>query len=146
MNTEIIGMNELLKTFSDLEKLPQKCVNQAAKKGATIPLKSARSNSPFLTGDLEKGIVLKAEKTKTKGKKVYQVTLDASMNDVFQKKNKEGKVIGYYPASMEYGWIMKNGARHEGLHFMRNAMTDNSSEIESTIINEFIANMDKVVK
>lgn len=144
MKNELVGMDELLKYFGDMEKLPQKCVTQAAKKGANISLQDARNNSPFLTGELEKGIVLKAEKTTTKGKKVYQITFDGSKNEIFQKKNAKGKVIGYYPASMEYGWIMKNGLKHEGLHFMRNSVENNANKIESTIVNEFISNMEKV--
>jgi HK97 gp10 family phage protein len=144
MNTKLIGLNELLKTFKDLEKLPQKCVTQASKKGAMISLQSAKNKAPKDKGQLIKGIVLKAEKTKTKGKKVYQVTFSDKMNDIFQKKNAEGKVIAYYPSSQEYGWIDKNGNKHEGKHFMRDSVQDNASKIESTIINEFISNMEKV--
>lgn len=145
-NTELVGMKELMKMFGDLEKLPQKCVNKSSKQGANIALKSARNKSPFFTGELEGGIVLVPEKTKTKGKKVYQITFDKSKNSVFQKKNKEGKVIGYYPASLEYGWIMKNGQKHEGLHFMRDSVQSNASSIEKTILDEFISNIEKVTK
>ena len=88
------------------------------------------------TGNLEEDL--------KKGKKVYQVTMDSSMNEVFQKKNKEGKVTGYYPASMEYGWIMKNGMKHEGLHFMKNSIDKNSSRIESTMVKVLTDEIDKL--
>lgn len=138
------GLDEVLKMLKDVESLPQKCVNKSARNGAKISQKDAKNNAPFLTGDLEGGIVLKAEKTTKKGKKVYQVTMDSSMNNVFQKKNKEGKVTGYYPASMEYGWIMGNGMKHEGLHFMKNSIDNNASKIESTMINVLADEIDKL--
>lgn len=128
------GLDEVLKMLKNVEDLPQKCVNKSARNGAKISQIDAKNNAPFLTGDLEKGIILKAEKTTKKGKKVYQVTFDSAMNDVFQKTNKEGKVTGYYPASMEYGWIMSNGMKHEGLHYMKNSIDKNSEKIENTMV------------
>jgi HK97 gp10 family phage protein len=141
MKTDLIGMDDLLNYFKDMEKLPQKCVTQASKKGANIVLYSARSKAPFLKGKLKKGIILKAEKTKVKGKKVYQITF--SNDPDFIKISKDGK-RSFYPASQEYGWIDKNGVRHEGKHFMRDALVTNSEQVESTIVNEFIKNMEKV--
>lgn len=146
-STEVIGLNELLKMFKDIEKLPQKCVTKAAKSGATIALKDAKDKAPEgKTHNLKKGIVLRAEKTKTKGKKVYQVTFDSRMNDIFQKKNAAGKVIAYYPASQEYGWIDRKGVKHKGKHFMRDSVANNKNEIEDTILDELISNVEKVVK
>lgn len=141
MNTELIGLNELLRMFGDLEKLPQKCVTQAAKKGAAISLYSARANAPKKIGDLRSGIILKAEKTRTKGKKVYQVTF--SNNPDFIKETLDGKRY-YYPASQEYGFLKKGGGKVPGKHFMRDSVTNNATIIESTIVNEFISNMEKV--
>lgn len=138
------GLDEVLKMLKNVEDLPQKCVNKSARNGAKISQIDAKNNAPFLTGSLEEGIILKAEKTTKKGKKVYQVTFDSSMNDVFQKKNKEGKVTGYYPASMEYGWIMENGMKHEGLHFMKNSIDKNSNKIESTMIKVLTDEIDKL--
>ena len=69
------GLDGVLKMLKSVETLPQKCVNKSARNGAKIAHTDAKSNAPFLTGALEEGITLKAEKTKTKGKKVYQVTI-----------------------------------------------------------------------
>lgn len=137
------GLDEVLKMLKDVENLPQKCVNKSARNGAKISLQDAKNNAPFFTGALEKGIILKAEKTTKKGKKVYQVTFDSDMNDVFQKKNKKGE-IKYYPASLEYGWIMENGAKHEGLHFMKNSIDNNNSKIEGTMVKVLTDEIDKL--
>lgn len=138
------GLDEVLKVIKDLENLPQKCVNKSARKGASIAHQDAKSNAPFLTGSLEEGIILKPEKTKIKGKKVYQVTMNSSLNSIFQKKNAKGEITGYYPASMEHGFIMKNGMKHEGLHFMKNSIDNNSSEIEKTMVNVLADEVDKL--
>lgn len=144
MDIEIEGMEELKQYIGKIEKLPQKIVTRSAKMGATISLKTAKGDAPFFTGDLESSIMLKAEKTKTKGKKVYQVVFNRAYNDTFQKKSKSGKVTGYYPASMEYGWTMRNGLEHEGLHFMRESVTSNAAIIEDTIVNNMISEIDKL--
>ena len=143
MNTEIIGFDELLQYMGDLEKLPQKVVTRSVKQGANISLKSAKGKAPFLSGDLESGIVLKAEKTRTKGKKVYQTAMDKNKNDLFQKVSKSGKKY-YYPASQEYGFRTKNGGYVPGIHYLRDSLTNNASTIEKTIISNVITEIDKV--
>lgn len=143
MNTEIIGFDELLQYIGDLEKLPQKVVTRSVKQGANISLKSAKGKSPFLSGDLESGIVLKAEKTKTKGKKVYQTAMDKNKNDLFQKVSKSGKKY-YYPASQEYGFRTRNGGYVPGIHYLRDSLISNASTIEKTIISNVITEIDKL--
>ena len=141
----IEGMNELQKSIKKLGQVPQKCVTPAAKKGMNIALKSAKENAPVDTGELKGGMKLIGEKSKAKGKKVYQVVFDRSKNDIFQKKNKEGKVIGYYPASQEYGFFLKNGRYIPGFHFMKRAMEDNSGAITNKIVKEMSKNIDKAL-
>lgn len=144
MDVEIEGMEELKQYIGQIEKLPQKIVTKSAKKGATISLKSAKGDAPYLTGDLESGIKLVAEKTKTKGKKVYQVVFDRNFNDTFQKKSKDGKIIAYYPSSMEFGFKTRSGGQVSGLHFMRDSLVSNASVIESTIVDSMITEIDKL--
>ena len=136
VNFKIEGMKELEKSLRKLGKVPQKHVTASAKKGMNISLKDSRANAPYDTGMLKKGIVLKGERSRYKGKKVYRVVFDRAMNDVFQKKNKEGKVTGYYPVSQEYGYFAKNGRYIPGYRFIRDSLTDNVSKIESTIVSE----------
>lgn len=140
---EIEGMKELEKTIRKLGKLPQKCVTKAAKKGAQIALKAAKQKAPFLTGALEEGIILKGEKTRRKGKKVYQVTMNPAMNDVFVKTTKDGKRY-YYPASQEYGFITRNGGYVPGFHFLRDSLVDNKEKIEKTVIDVLAKEIDKL--
>ena len=66
------GLDEVIETIKRVGELPQKCVNKAAKKGIQIAKKSAK-NGRWIdqTGYLRKSIKEKAEKTKIKGKKVY---------------------------------------------------------------------------
>lgn len=135
------GMDEVLKMLKDVESLPQKCVNKSARNGAKIPQKDAKDNTPFLTGALEEGITLKAEKTSKKGKKVYQVTLKD--NPEFVRITAEGNRY-YYPASQEYGFKLRNGGKVEGLHFMKNSIDNNSSKIESTMVNVLADEIDKL--
>jgi hypothetical protein len=140
---EIEGMKELERTIRKLGKLPQKCVTPAAKKGAQIALKSAKQKAPFLTGALEEGIILKGERAKRKGKKVYQVTLNPAMNDVFVKTTKDGKRY-YYPASQEYGFMTKDGGYVPGLHFLRDSLIDNKAQIEKTTVEVLAKEIDKL--
>jgi len=140
---EIEGMEELEKTIRKLGKLPQKCVTKAAKKGAQIALKAAKQKAPFLTGALEEGIILKGEKTRRKGKKVYQVTMNPAMNDVFVKTTKDGKRY-YYPASMEYGFMTRDGGYVPGYHYLRDSLVDNKERIEKTVVDVLAKEIDKL--
>ncbi len=134
MKFKIEGMKELEKSLKKLGKVPQKHVTSTSKKAMTISLKDARANAPYETGELKKGIVLNGEKSSIKAKKVYRVIFDSSMNDVFQKKNADGKVIGYYPVSQEYGYFARNGRYIPGFRFVSDSLVDNTNKIEKTIV------------
>ena len=107
-----------------------------------ISLKQSRANAPVDTGLLKKGIVMKGEKARVKGKKVYRIEFDRNMNDVFQKKNQEGKITGYYPVSQEYGFFAKNGRYIPGYRFISDSLTDNVSKIEKTIVSTMKTKID----
>lgn len=143
---KIEGMKELQKSIKKLGEVPQKCVTPAVKKGMNIPLKAAKQKAPVDNGDLKKGMKLIGEKAKVKGKKVYQVVFDKSKNALFQKKNAEGKVIGYYPASQEYGFFTKNGRYIPGYHFLEKGLTENANKIEKKIVDEMSKEIDKALK
>ena len=138
----IEGMKQLEKSIKKLGKVPQKHVTTSARKGMNIVLKDAKANAPYDTGMLKKGIVLKGERSRSKGKKVYRVVFDRAMNDVFQKKNAEGKITGYYPVSQEYGFFAKNGRYIPGYRFISDSLTDNVSKIEKTIVGEMKKKID----
>ena len=142
----IEGMKELQKAIRKLGEVPQKCVTPAARKGMNIALKNAKQKAPVDTGELKQGMKLIGEKARTKGKKVYRVVFDRAKNDIFQKKNKEGKVIGYYPISQEYGFYAKNGRYIPGYHFLEKSLTENSGAIERKIVDEMSKQINKVLK
>ncbi len=142
---EIEGMDELENMVKELGKLPQSCVTAAAKAGALIALNSARQKAPGKPGgNLKKGIILKGEKKKVNGKKVYDIMMDPTMNDVFAKES-NGKRY-YYPASQEFGFITRKGKKIPGKHFLRDALIDNKTEIESATIKELEDRIDKVMR
>jgi HK97 gp10 family phage protein len=142
--SKVEGMNELIRIIKRLEKLPQKCVTTAARKGATIPKNASKAGGWIdQSGQMRKGIILKGEKSRIKGKKVYEVTMDPKMNDSFVKISKAGTRY-YYPASQEYGFRTKNGGYVPGFHFMRKAMEENKSKIEKEIVDVLSKEIDKL--
>lgn len=136
-------ISRLKKSIKKLGKLPQKCVTKAARKGGSVVMEEVKNTAPVDTGDLKRGLKLKAEKSRTKGKKVYQITFSADMNDVFQKKNADGKISGYYPVSMEYGYFAKNGRYIPGYRFMRKAAENKESEVQGVTITTLADELDK---
>jgi HK97 gp10 family phage protein len=123
---KIEGMDKLKKDLEKLGKVPQKYVTTSARKGMNPVLKNAKSSAPYDEGYLKQGMILKGEKARTKGKKVYQVIFDPSMNDVFQKKNAAGDVTGYYPISQEYGYFLRDGRYMPGLRFIHDSLASNA--------------------
>lgn len=133
----VTGMEKLLKNLNRLGDVPQKHVTASVRKAMKTPLTQAKQDAPYLTGALESGIVLKGEKSKHKGKKVYRIIFDDAMNDQFQHTSKAtGKVTGYYPVSQEYGWFTKNGRYIPGQRFVRGAMENNSGKVKKVILDE----------
>ena len=146
VNFKVEGMKDLLSSLKKLGKVPQKHVTASARKGMNIVLKDAKANAPYDTGMLKKGIVLKGERSRSKGKKVYRIVFDRNMNDVFQKKNKEGKVTGYYPVSQEYGFFARNGKYIPGFRFIHDSLSDNAQKMEKTIVDTMKKKIDEEIR
>lgn len=130
---EIVGMKEVEKAFKELGKVPQTVATKSARAGATIAFRSAKKNAPENKGDLKRGIIMKRERRKIKGKAVYDVLMSPHMNDVFVKISKSGK-RSYYPASQEYGFLTVDGKYIPGYRYFERAITENSREIEKKIL------------
>ncbi len=141
----IKGMLRLKMDLKKLGMVPQKHVTSAARKGMNISLKQSKATATYLTGDLQKGLILKGERSKLKAKKVYQVIFDPKMNDVFQKKNAEGKITGYYPISQEYGYFSKSGNYIPGYRFVHDSLTDNVRNIERKIVEDMSKKINKEI-
>ena len=142
VNFKIEGMKELERSLKRLGKVPQKHVTSSSRKAMNIVLKESRAAAPVDTGALKKGMKLKGERSRDKAKKVYQVIFDDKYNHIFQKKNKEGKITGYYPVSQEYGFFAKNGRYIPGYRFISDSLTDNVGRIEKTIVSEMKKKID----
>ena len=50
----------------------------------------------------------------------------------------------YYPASMEYGFITRDGGYVPGYHYLRDALVDNKAEIERVTVDELAKRIDKL--
>lgn len=140
---QIDGMKNLVNTIRRLGDLPQKCVTKAARAGANIALKDARRNAPVLTGELKRGLKLKGERRRVKGKKVYQVTFDAAKSDLFVKETKAGKRY-YYPSSQEYGYRTRNGGWIPGYRYLSKSIDDNRSQISKKVVDVLKREIDKL--
>lgn len=148
---QIDGFEELEAALKVLEKLPQKCVTGAAKDGAKIVLAAAKELAPVDSGDLKKGIVMKGERRK-KGKKVYDIGMDPNMRDVYSRQTATGKRRTvksggkvkykdgdyYYPASMEFGFMKKDGTKVPGHHFLHNALANNAALVEEKMLKKLL--------
>lgn len=145
MQLDTSALDKFARQLEDLEKLPQRCVTSAARKAAYALRKSVKTSgrTPEDTGNLKKGIIVIPERSRRKGKKVYQIVFDRSMNDVFQKKNAEGKVSGYYPSSQEYGFFTKDGQYIPGYRFMRDTTEERAGETEKIILDALCKELDK---
>ena len=141
-NFKVEGMDKLQKDLEKIGQVPQKYVTASARRGMNIALKDSKANAPYDTGMLKKGIVMKGERARAKGKKVYRIVFDRNMNDVFQKPNKQGKITGYYPISQEYGFFARDGRYIPGYRFISDSLINNTAKIEKTIVSEMQKRID----
>lgn len=139
---DIHGLAELERAIRRIGKVPQKAVTKAARAGARVALRDARANAPEDTGDLKKGIVMRAERRTKIGKKMFDVKLDPAKNDIFVKESKEGK-RSYYPASQEYGYLTVNGRYIPGFRYLRKSIDNNRREIERAVVEVGVKEIDK---
>ena len=141
-------VEKLVRTLDRMEKSPQKAVTKAASKGMTVIRRSVRGLVPVgETGNLKRSLVRKAERSRKKGKKAYDLSFDKGMNDVLQKPVKNPGEAGskstlhghaYYPASMEYGFLTRSkggGLSYvPGYEFMRTGTEAAGPEARQVII------------
>ena len=152
----VIAFGDMAKFKQTLDKvgiLPQKVFTKAAGKGRTVVRKAVRGQVPVDTGMLKRGIVSKGERSRTKGKKVYEVRFDPALHHVFQKPiSHPGEAGGknptaYYPASMEYGFLTRSkggGLSYvPGYHFMRKAAEQVEAAAKQAMIRTAITELEK---
>ena len=151
----IEGMKQLEKSIKKLGEVPQKHVTSSVKKAMNMPLKQAKKDAPEDEGYLKQGMILKGEKSRKKGKKVYQIIFDPSMNNIFQKPvqnvgesgSPNAKNPAYYPMSQEYGFFARDGRYIPGYKFIHDSFQSNVPQIEKTIVSEMKKKIDaEIVK
>lgn len=140
----IVGMKELERSIKRLGKVPQSVVTKAALGGARIALKAAKANAPEDSGELKRGLIMKAERRVKIGKKVYDIMMDPAKNDLFVKVSKSGK-RSYYPASQEYGFMTVDGGYVPGYRYMRRSLTENARAITNKMVQEGAKAIDKAL-
>ena len=139
---KIEGLEELKATVKRIGKLPQKCVNRAVKNGGQYALERLKEETHFKDskGYLKKGLGLKPEKYKKRGKKGIQVTFKKSYTKIFTSPPIEdiGRYGGdprgrfYYPASVEFGRRGLGGKRPK--NFMLDSADRNSTGIKKRMV------------
>lgn len=144
-NFKIEGMEELQALIKELGNVPQKAVTPSAKKGMNVAFKAAKALAPVDEGELKGGLKIIGERSRIKGKKVYQVVFDRAKNDTFVKVSEGGK-RAYYPASQEHGFFARNGRFIPGYHFLEKALTNNAHKLKQTIMDEMYKRIEKAMK
>lgn len=147
VDIKIEGLEKLVKDMANAgRKIQGKTLGKAARAGAKIALADARLNAPEDTGLLKSALVLRADKSRKRGKKVYSVTYEpkkALHMLVDSNKTKGDNKLIFYPAVQEYGYITKGKKFVPGTHFMKKSLDDNKSEIEAVVIDTLIDELEK---
>ena len=129
LSFDIRDIELTVKMLNEAGKSPQKAVTRAAGRAGTVLKRAVKGEVPQRSGTLKKSIIRVGERSRKRGKKVYQVTFDRKMNDVLQKPIKRPGLLGgrypkgYYPASMEYGYLVR--VPGEGIRYLREILGSN---------------------
>ena len=113
LSFDIRDIERTVKMLNEAGKSPQKAVTRAAGRAGTVLKRAVKGEVPYKTGTLKRSIVRVGERSRRRGKKVYQVTFDRKMNDELQRPVQNPGMLGgksskgYYPASMEYGFLAR---------------------------------------
>ena len=139
------------------KKTARKIITKAAGKGTTIVRRHIRQKIPVgETGELRKGIIRKAERSRIKGKKVYDLMFDPKKNYIFQKPIKHPGEAGssntknghaYYPKSMDAGFLTRSKGKglsyYPGYHFMANGADEGYLTARKTVIDTAMNEIEK---
>lgn len=125
-----------------IDGIAKKQITPAVRKAMKPVLQAAKAKAPKDTRALSKALKLMGERSRTPGKKVYQVGPDKAKNDIFAKMSKAGK-RSYYPASQEHGWRLPDGSKVPGKHYMRDAMDEKAPQVASDIVDNLMTEIEK---
>ena len=132
MSTEIKGLEGLIKTLNSLpDKLENKIIRAAVRKGANVVRDKARQNVPKDTGNLQKSIITSG--AKVSGKIAFRVSLK-------QRKTKNSK-DPYYGRFVEFGT-----SKMPAKPFMRPALDESENEVLDVVVNDIKSKLSEVNK
>lgn len=139
--------DELNKALDNLQASAYRVAAKAAAGSAEQLLAAVRAAAPVKTGTLRNALVLHPERSRQKGKQVYDVVPTARANAVLQKQvlnPSEGRrKVAYYPASQEYGFSTKNDKKIPGKHYMGGTLAAGSEAYRKQILAEIEKNIDE---
>ena len=156
LDFEYQDLVNMYKTLDKVGASPQKALNKGTSKAATAIKRAVKAGAPVRTGTLKRNIVTKTERSRKKGKKVRQTTQrgGAEANALFQKPIKNPGALGgssgygYYPASMEYGFLARapgGGVQYiEGRRFMKSGAEASSETAKKAMIETMTKELDKI--
>ena len=130
LSFDIRDIERTVKMLNEAGKSPQKAVTRAAGRAGTVLKRSVKGEVPYKTGTLKQSIIRVGERSRRKGKKVYQVTFDRKMNSQLQKPIRNPGQLGgksskgYYPASMEYGFLARAKDGSGGIVYYSETLND----------------------
>ena len=130
LSFDIRDIERTVKMLNEAGKSPQKAVTRAAGRAGTVLKRAVKGEVPYKTGTLKQSIIRVGERSRRKGKKVYQVTFDRKMNSQLQKPIRNPGQLGgksskgYYPASMEYGFLARAKDGSGGIVYYSETLND----------------------
>ena len=125
----IDGLDDVLDMFQDLTEAAEEGLNESAKKGSEVVLKSAKQKVRVRTGALRDSLDNKAEKSTKKTKKVWRV---------YSKGIRQGGV--------RYAFAVEAGTKKQPAKpFMRPATDDNMNRIKNAISEGILRALGRVI-
>lgn len=149
MSFNFKDMVRLQTAIARMGDIPQRTVTRAASKGMDATESMVNGYMPSgKTEQLSMGLTRVKEKSRKKGKRVYEVAMDPSKNSIFQKpipanpahpgKRRARWKHAYYPSSIEYGFLTRStggGIRYvRGQHNMRDGAERSRPEFNAEVI------------
>lgn len=145
--TEGYSFEEIAAGVANLGHLPTSVVSSSSKKSATKVRRAAQGVAPKRTGTLRESITVsrRKERTRKKGKAVWDVWISSDYNAQFQRPSSGQKNgYAYVPASMNHGFTLKNGQRYEGHHFMESAAEALAEYHEDMVLSDVQAKLNRL--
>lgn len=116
---KVIGIREVVQRLHQVEtKLERKILRKAAREAARPIRAKAESLAPMDSGRLKRSIKIRAKKRSRRG---FGVNVWTGTREELEI---DSEARGYYPMSLEYGFVTASGTRVAERSFMRRALEE----------------------